>query len=1379
VNGTFAFTTPNTKPSVGTSPHSVTFTPTDSVNYTTVTANVSVTVAKATPTIINLPTAGAITYGQTLASSTLSGGSASVNGTFAFTTLSTDPAAGTAQHSVTFTPTDSVNYLVANANVSVTVAKATPTITTPPTATSITSGQTLANSTLSGGSASVPGNFAFETPSTVLGVGTTQQSFIFTPTDSSNYNTVAGSVVVTTNPLAPVINSATTINGTVGIPLSYTINAANSPTSYNTSTLPSWLTLNSTTGVLSGTPVTSEVSDIILTASNITGTDTETLRIKIGAESGVFQTIKFLGGASLPTGGEIVDYTDGRVLTTNSGNGSHRVEIFTLSFTGTFTGNSTSVDLSTVFDGAANISSVSSVLADPRGFGVATVIPTATGEGNVGRIAIFDIATQQIVKTLDVGYHPDSVTITPDGTKLVVINEGEFVSTSAETTFARPGSISVVDISSVTTVAQAGNLTQSNVTTYDFSSANLASDVSISVLRNARLDTLTTKTPNSADIEPEYATATNSQVFVTLQENNAIAVFDFATSKYSAIYELGTIEQLIDASDRDGANNTTTIAINDSVHGLPMPDAIARFTRGGVGYLLTANEGDARPDDGDILRGGNATLTATLAPEVAALATNSGIGRLQLLRYEGDTNNDGLIDTPTMMGTRSFTIWNSSNGTLVYDSGSTLEMFAAANDPQTFNTNSGNLSLTDTRSDDKGPEPEAIAFATIDGKDYAFVGAERQNGIYAFDITDLNNVKVVGYFNTISSNEDSGAAFISPESIKFIHADTNPSGKDLLVVGYEGTGNNGSVGIFEFSLKSTPIITRAPRAGSINFGESLGNSILAGGAASVQGNFTFTAPNTNPPAGQSNQLVRFTPADTANYSAVVMSIPVFVINSSSNSTIINNGETASFTANQTIKAPEGNGTLLLENSTVTLQSNGTTVFSGNIEGNGGLAKVGNGTLVLQGNNSFSGPIAVTSGAIEISGNGTLGGGNFSGRVENNGLFKFAATSNQILSGEVVGSGEIVKEGNGTLTLAGNNSFNGAIEINSGAIEISGNGTLGGGNFSGRIENDGLFKFAAASNQTLSGEIVGSGEIVKDNSSMLVLAGNSTAFTGNINANDGIIVISGAIPNSKLTIGSDAKLAGTGIIGDTVVNGIIAPGNSPGSITTGHFTFNSGGNYTWEISDATGIAGVGWDQTIVNGDVTVNSSVQSPFTINVTPYGEVANWNNYQSGNWKILSYSGNLTGFDSSKFLINSGSLGKAENWSLNSSDNGLHLRYTGLTLPSSKPTATPAPTLSQRQVSSATNRDELKAIVSSRIQDAFAKNPAKVRTTSEIATILGVSKNSLSKIVKLAPELMSKGGKINVVKLEKLIRNNPKAAASLIGNSKVQGASKKSSVKK
>jgi len=82
---------------------------------------VSVMVNKATPTILVVPTASPITYGQTLASSVLSSGTASVAGSFAFTTTSTAPSAGTASQGVTFTPADTANYSTALTTASVTV----------------------------------------------------------------------------------------------------------------------------------------------------------------------------------------------------------------------------------------------------------------------------------------------------------------------------------------------------------------------------------------------------------------------------------------------------------------------------------------------------------------------------------------------------------------------------------------------------------------------------------------------------------------------------------------------------------------------------------------------------------------------------------------------------------------------------------------------------------------------------------------------------------------------------------------------------------------------------------------------------------------------------------------------------------------------------------------------------------------------------------------------------------------------------------------------------------------------------------------------------------------------------------------------------------
>jgi len=212
VPGSFAFTTTTTTPAVGTAAQSVTFTPTDSTDYSSVTGTVSVTVNKATPTVSASawPTASAITYGQTLASSTLSGGTGSVPGSFAFTTTTTTPAVGTAAQSVTFTPADSTDYSSVTGTVSVTVNKATPTVSPSawPTASAITYGQTLASSTLSGGTGSVAGSFAFTTTTTTPAVGAAAQSVTFTPTDSTDYSSVTGTVSVTVNKATPTISAS-------------------------------------------------------------------------------------------------------------------------------------------------------------------------------------------------------------------------------------------------------------------------------------------------------------------------------------------------------------------------------------------------------------------------------------------------------------------------------------------------------------------------------------------------------------------------------------------------------------------------------------------------------------------------------------------------------------------------------------------------------------------------------------------------------------------------------------------------------------------------------------------------------------------------------------------------------------------------------------------------------------------------------------------------------------------------------------------------------------------------------------------------------------------------------------------------------------------
>jgi Domain of unknown function (DUF4082)/Bacterial Ig domain/Putative Ig domain len=83
-------------------------------------------------------------------------------------------------------------------------------------------------------------------------------------------------------PAQPVITSASTASGTVNSPFSYTITASNSPTSFNATNLPAWATVNTTTGVISGTPTATGTSNVTVSATNAGGTGSATLSLVIG-----------------------------------------------------------------------------------------------------------------------------------------------------------------------------------------------------------------------------------------------------------------------------------------------------------------------------------------------------------------------------------------------------------------------------------------------------------------------------------------------------------------------------------------------------------------------------------------------------------------------------------------------------------------------------------------------------------------------------------------------------------------------------------------------------------------------------------------------------------------------------------------------------------------------------------------------------------------------------------------------------------------------------------------------------------------------------------------------------------------------------------------
>jgi hypothetical protein len=113
-------------------------------------------------------------------------------------------------------------------------------------------------------------------------------------------------------------------------------------------------------------------------------------------------------------------------------------------------------------------------------------------------------------------------------------------------------------------------------------------------------------------------------------------------------------------------------------------------------------------------------------------------------------------------------------------------------------------------------------------------------------------------------------------------------------------------------------------------------------------------------------------------------------------------------------------------------------------------------------------------------------------------------------------------------------------------------------------------------------------------------------------------------------------------------GRLRPGNSPGTLTVdGDMTWLGGGNYNWQIHNATGLVGTGWDYLSVTGTLDLSAlTPSSKFNINlwslsaVSPdtNGAAINFDNTLDGqSWDILVAVGGITGFDASDFNINVG----------------------------------------------------------------------------------------------------------------------------------------------
>lgn len=471
--------------------------------------------------------------------------------------------------------------------------------------------------------------------------------------------------------------------------------------------------------------------------------------------------------------------------------------------------------------------------ADPTNPTLIRSIPTAdvgAGLGSINSVAVFNgivaLAVEAIPKTNNgvvawlrasdlvllgtdtVGALPDMLTFTPDGKHLLVANEGEPNSYGQSDSVDPEGTVSIIAVSGLTPTATTSSLVRT-VSPVGFASFN-------SQLANLQAAGVRIYGPNAnvaQDLEPEYITisADSATAYVTLQENNAIAIIDIATKTVTSIKPLGFKDHNLagmgmDVSDEDGGTNTNsgtpTIKIGPvPLKGMYLPDAIASYTVAGKTYLITANEGDTRADypgfneETRVRTFCTAGLDPTVFTDAANQLLDSNLGRLRITTTPNGNvtgkNSAGQCTELYSFGSRSFSIW-SSDVSRVFDSGDDLEQRTKALPNVLFNASHDNNTL-DSRSTSKGPEPEGVTIAKFGDKTFAFIGLERVGGVMVYDVTNPVAAKFVNYLNT----RDGITGDRGPEGLTIIKASDSPNGKPLLVVGNE---TSGTTAVFQINL---------------------------------------------------------------------------------------------------------------------------------------------------------------------------------------------------------------------------------------------------------------------------------------------------------------------------------------------------------------------------------------------------------------------------------------------------------------------------------------------------------------------------------------------------------------------------------------------------
>lgn len=394
---------------------------------------------------------------------------------------------------------------------------------------------------------------------------------------------------------------------------------------------------------------------------------------------------------------------------------------------------------------------------------------------------------------IEAGFQPDMVTFTPDGSKILVANEGEPRNGYGEGIVDPAGSVTIIWL-------DAQDPASSSRKNIGFEAFDEKYEELI-----AKGVMLTKGNLPSVDLEPEYIACDNDTAYITLQEANAVAVLDLTTVSYTGVHSLGYQDLSLEENALDLVEDGAYVAnIYPDAVAAYMPDGISLYGLNDVIYLVTANEGDAR-------EWGDEEAGTDFCNEIKETLIAADSTEAENVRVIDPEVTDGLPEGKAVLfSSRSFSIFRVDEDglTQVFDSGKDFEALSAKYIPEYFNCSNDDNEY-DSRSPKKGPEPESVTVGTIGNDLYAFIALERIGGIMVYKIdTEGETASFVNYINTRDFSENSGEAEphltsdVAPEGLYFIPE------RRVLLAAFEvsGTVSAYSVGSVDIS-KPEPTVS--------------------------------------------------------------------------------------------------------------------------------------------------------------------------------------------------------------------------------------------------------------------------------------------------------------------------------------------------------------------------------------------------------------------------------------------------------------------------------------------------------------------------------------------------------------------------------------------